>query len=68
MSSIVNKSGTRFAPKIRQRRIATSGTPTPKPRTPQLFIPESKEIDIDNSDNDKAADKDEVTDTRKLHK
>ncbi|CAI4051941.1 hypothetical protein SUVZ_14G2820 [Saccharomyces uvarum] len=65
MSSIVNKSGTRFAPKIRQRRIATSGTPTPKPRTHQLFIPESKEIDIDNSDNDKAAGKDEVADTKK---
>ncbi|CAI4050207.1 hypothetical protein SKDZ_14G2840 [Saccharomyces kudriavzevii ZP591] len=65
MSSIVNKSGTRFAPKVRQRRVATSGTPTPAPRTPQLFIPESKEIEIDNSDNDKAADKNEIDVTEK---
>ena len=60
MSSIVNKSGTRFAPKVRQRRAATGGTPTPKPRTPQLFIPESKEIEEDNSDNDKGVDENET--------
>ena len=66
MSSIVNKSGTRFAPKVRQRRVATGGTPTPNSKTPQLFVPESKEIEIDNSDNDKSADENETVIVNKV--
>ncbi|CAB4252804.1 similar to Saccharomyces cerevisiae YNL039W BDP1 Essential subunit of RNA polymerase III transcription factor (TFIIIB) [Maudiozyma barnettii] len=46
MSSVVNKGGTRFAPKMRQRRTAASGSPAVGSiATPVISIQPTKEVD-----------------------